>query len=316
MADTKDSKTRKFDLDQVTGYELTETLKRMKRKKQFNKLAIYLDSHYSGSMFDGILPSNIGVYAVTSSDVDQASASTECGMDELPCLATEFPKSWLYDLDMQEFGTNQTLREQYEVVYGNVRSSNVSRYGDLSIENESVAAFQGWPQEWSPTASFLKVVLTGLRANVKPNININKCPSISSNIIDCILKQKIPKPVDPTKHALKQQPGKQKKPVDIKAQKKRQYLDGFMKELIAKLFNTTEKQQRVLNSPRGPIKHPECHFKILEAFDQKCFNLHENPYAGKYSSVLSNICSEGVNVDAVIKKMIDHCQGIPVSNVE
>ncbi|VDK61666.1 unnamed protein product [Anisakis simplex] len=214
------------------------------------------------------------------------TAYTECGMDGLPCLTSEFAKGWLDDLDtielpgrfQQQPGINRTLRQQYEVVAANMIANIVSRYGDLSIENELIAAFQG----------------------SQP--------------------QKIQRPVDRMQHArphvLQEQLSKLKKPVNIKAQKKRQYLDEFMKELIFKLFNTTEKQQRVLNTPSGPIKHPECHSKMLEAFHQKCFNFNKNPYAAEYSSVLSNICSEGVNVDTVIKKMIDHCQGITVTNIE
>lgn len=49
--------------DQLLSY-----LKTMKSLKKFYRLVIYVESCHSGSMFDGILPDDLGVYAVSASN--------------------------------------------------------------------------------------------------------------------------------------------------------------------------------------------------------------------------------------------------------
>ncbi|TPP58184.1 Peptidase C13 family protein [Fasciola gigantica] len=44
---------------QLWATDLNDTLTAMKEARRFNKLVIYMEACYSGSMFENILPSNI-----------------------------------------------------------------------------------------------------------------------------------------------------------------------------------------------------------------------------------------------------------------
>ncbi len=59
--------------------ELRDILVEMKNKKLYNKMLIYLESSYSGSIFNGdLLPKNLSVLAVTSTNSYENSFATNC----------------------------------------------------------------------------------------------------------------------------------------------------------------------------------------------------------------------------------------------
>ena len=49
------------------------TIKTMHDKKWYNKLVFYIESCHSGSMFEGILPSDLNVYATTAANAHESS---------------------------------------------------------------------------------------------------------------------------------------------------------------------------------------------------------------------------------------------------
>ena len=57
--------------------ELRDIIVKMKKKRLFNQMLIYLESSFSGSMFEGdILPSNLSVLAVTATNNKEPSFAT------------------------------------------------------------------------------------------------------------------------------------------------------------------------------------------------------------------------------------------------
>lgn len=83
--------------------QLRDILIEMKDRKLFDKMLIYLESSFSGSIFDGdLLPKNLSVLAVTATERDENSFATNCypldrvlGKNKKPislgaCLADQF----------------------------------------------------------------------------------------------------------------------------------------------------------------------------------------------------------------------------------
>jgi legumain len=72
----------------------------------YQELVFYLEACESGSMFDGILPSNINIYAVTAANPFESSWGTYCPPDDMvngveinSCLGDLFSVNWMEDSD-------------------------------------------------------------------------------------------------------------------------------------------------------------------------------------------------------------------------
>ncbi|XP_076914861.1 vacuolar-processing enzyme beta-isozyme-like [Bidens hawaiensis] len=122
----------------------------------YDKMVIYVAASNSVSMFEGLLPDNLNIYALTSANANEGSYATYCPYDtENPppelhnCLGDLFSVSWLEDSDSQDL-RHETLEQQYSKVKERTlnkqhpsNGSHVMQYGTLSISNEIVSRYQG-----------------------------------------------------------------------------------------------------------------------------------------------------------------------------
>lgn len=95
-----------FPSEYLYAKDLNNAINTMHSKKMFKNLLFYLEACESGSMFDQILQSDIGVYAVTAANPHQSSWATYCyphdtvnGMHINSCLGDEFSVNWMEDSD-------------------------------------------------------------------------------------------------------------------------------------------------------------------------------------------------------------------------
>jgi hypothetical protein len=84
-----------------------------------------------------------------------------------------------------------------------------------------------------------------------------------------------------------------------------------MNELVRKVLQKEDPivQRRALKAnprPQG-ITQLECHHQIMHAFNDKCFNFAKNPYALKYSFMLTNLCELGIAEERIKATMMEHC---------
>jgi legumain len=82
--------------------DLNATLAAMHTGGKFKKLVFYLESCDSGSMFDGLLPSDISIYATTAAGDEESSWGTYCppddvvkGVDLETCLGDLYSINWM-----------------------------------------------------------------------------------------------------------------------------------------------------------------------------------------------------------------------------
>ncbi|KER20452.1 hypothetical protein T265_15314, partial [Opisthorchis viverrini] len=113
--------------------ELNDTLAYMHSKKKFNKLVLYMEACYSGSMFKDVLPSNMGIYATTSAKEDEKSHAIFCFDPRIRvCLANDYSHAWITDSEQNNI-KKRTLEEQYEAVRRKTGLSHVMKYGEMVI---------------------------------------------------------------------------------------------------------------------------------------------------------------------------------------
>ena len=138
--------------------ELEETFKFMKDKKMYKNIIFYLESCYSGSMFNNINP-DLNVYSVTAASPSEQSLATYCypqdyvnGQEMHTCLSNEFTSNWLDDSDSRIFFEESqetkdskceySSHDQFLYTKDKTKNSHVQEYGDLSVGDLPITYFQ------------------------------------------------------------------------------------------------------------------------------------------------------------------------------
>lgn len=97
--------------------DLHETLQFMNKNKMYKEMVIYMEACESGSMFEDILETDIGVYALSSANADESSWGTYCSPDDMvdgkfinSCLGDLFSVNWMENTDATDISA-KTLQQ-------------------------------------------------------------------------------------------------------------------------------------------------------------------------------------------------------------
>jgi len=108
--------------DFLHAKDLNDGLQTMHDNKMYKKLVFYMEACESGSMFQGLLPTDINVFATTAANAEESSWGTYCPPDDMvngkslnSCLGDLYSVNWMEDADTQT-GLDRTLEEQYEYI--------------------------------------------------------------------------------------------------------------------------------------------------------------------------------------------------------
>uniref|UniRef100_A0A0D9WKJ4 Legumain prodomain domain-containing protein n=1 Tax=Leersia perrieri TaxID=77586 RepID=A0A0D9WKJ4_9ORYZ len=135
--------------------DVVKALKKKHEGKGYKSLVMYVEACESGSIFEGLLPSDIGVYATTASNAEESSWGTYCPGDDVgapppeydTCLGDLYSVAWMEDADAHHNTRTapETLRQQYAAVRDRtsangtyVFGSHVMQYGDLALAPQSL----------------------------------------------------------------------------------------------------------------------------------------------------------------------------------
>jgi legumain len=124
----------------------------MYENKLFRTLVFYIEACESGSMFDGLLSSNINILAITAANPSQSSYACYWDKDICAYLGDEFSVSWMENSDGFEIVMNETIQDQYKIVVNETTLSQVCAYGDTSMLNLSLSEYLTY-NETAPTAT-------------------------------------------------------------------------------------------------------------------------------------------------------------------
>jgi len=122
----------------------------------YRELVFYLEACESGSIFEGLLPDNIDVYATTASNAWESSWGTYCpGMDpNVPaeydtCLGDLYSVAWMEESEMVDLAKERLL-DQYEIVKERTSNrgtfylgSHVMQYGSIDLNEQPASHYLG-----------------------------------------------------------------------------------------------------------------------------------------------------------------------------
>lgn len=111
-----------FPSEYLYADDFVSAINNMYTSDMYEKMVIYIEACESGSMFDGLLPSNINVYATTAANPYESSWAAYCYPDDSvngvhinSCLGDLYSVSWMEDSDKRD-GSKETLGMQFDIV--------------------------------------------------------------------------------------------------------------------------------------------------------------------------------------------------------
>ena len=246
--------------------QLNNSLTYMYTHNMYKQLVFYLEACESGSMFEGILSSNINVYATTAANTNESSWGTYCspnsvinGTNLYTCLGDLYSVNWMEDSDTADFSV-ETLQQQFQIVKKLTDQSHVKEYGDLSIAAQTLDAFQG-PNEnaGTPLAAINSVQWDSYDAKLKTlySVFVNWPTSENSKAL-------------------------------IEEINYRQSIQETF-EIIGQLLDPTGEEELLTGT--APVSDFGCLRGSIVTFEMQCGQLQD--YALQYVQVLVNACEVG-----------------------
>jgi legumain len=129
--------------------KLNDAFKTMHAKKMYKEMTVYMEACESGSMFENILSTELGIYAVSASNASTSSWATYCSPNDMvdgksigSCLGDLFSVNWMEDSDKAKMN-KETLQEQWKTVAAETDKSPVLQWGQLTFTSEPIGDFEG-----------------------------------------------------------------------------------------------------------------------------------------------------------------------------
>ncbi|XP_057504134.1 vacuolar-processing enzyme-like [Actinidia eriantha] len=273
--------------------DLIDVLKKKHDSKTFKSMVFYLEACESGSIFEGLLPKGLNIYATTAANAVEDSYGTYCPYDYPDiapvydtCLGDLYSVSWMEDSDKHDLHT-ETLEQQYEVVRRRTASENLDKgshvmmYGNANLGKKSLYSYLGT----NPVNNNYSLP----RHNSSTSIS----KAVSQHEADLLHYW----------HKFRRAPrGSQKK---LEAQKQlrdeinlRMRIDQSMM-FIAELLFQSENGLRMLETVR-PTGQPlvddwSCFKTLVRTYEEHCGSLSR--YGMRYMRAIANMCNAGVKVE-------------------
>ncbi|XLU21381.1 hypothetical protein S245_057447, partial [Arachis hypogaea] len=277
--------------------DLNDVLKKKHASGGYKSLVFYLEACESGSIFEGLLPEDINIYATTASNTVESSWGTYCYST---CLGDLYSISWMEDSDTHNLRT-ETLHQQYKLVKDRTLNGNayygshVMQYGDVGISENLLFQYLGT----NPANDNYTFV----------DENSLRTPSKAVNQRDADLIhfwEKFRKAPEGSSSKITAQ----KQVVEVMSH--RMHIDNSVK-LIGNLLFGTEKGPELLSAVR-PAGKPlvddwDCLKNMVRTFETHCGSLSQ--YGMKHMRTFANICDAGIHKDQMDEATAQACVSIP-----
>ncbi|GKV03533.1 hypothetical protein SLEP1_g15818 [Rubroshorea leprosula] len=287
--------------------DLIDVLKKKHASGTYESLVFYLEACESGSIFEGLLPKGLNIYATTAANAEESSWGTYCP-GEYPspppeyetCLGDLYSVAWMEDSDIHNLRT-ETLHQQYELVKRRTANGNsaygshVMQYGDVPLSKENLFLYIGTNPA---NDNYTFVDENSLRP---PSKAVNQRDADLVHFWDKYRKA-------PEGSIRKVEAQKQ----FVEAMSHRMHIDHSMK-LIGKLLFGIENGPEVLKTVR-PAGQPlvddwDCLKKMVRTFETHCGSLSQ--YGMKHMRSLGNICNAGIQVEQMNEASAQACAVFP-----
>ncbi|XP_071696358.1 legumain-like [Rutidosis leptorrhynchoides] len=286
----------------LVAKDLVDILKKKHDMGTYKEMVIYLEACESGSIFEGILPEDLNIYATTASGAEENSFGTYCpGMNPAPpaeyitCLGDLYSVSWMEDSETHNL-KKESLEQQFDKVKKRTSNSftynsgsHVMEYGTKDIKPEKVYLYQGFNPE-----------TINLPAN---QIHFeNMYGTVNQRDADLVfLWQRYKKSSSERPKVLKE---------ITETLRHRGHLDRSIDTIGVLLFGP-QNGRYILNASRGRglplVDDWDCLKSTARLFEKHCGLLTQ--YGMKHMRAFANICNNLVEKDTIEQVFIATCSG-------
>lgn len=266
--------------------DLMNTLLSMYANKQYAQMVLYIEACESGSMFDGLLPNNISVFATTAANPDESSYACYFDNKYKTYLGDVYSVNWMEDSDKEDLST-ETLQKQFEIVKKETNTSHVMEYGDLSISEEHVADFQSDSDGNYAVPEPL----------VLPKVPFDAVPSEEVQL--SILYHRLMSAANSDEqHKIEHE---MKQLLEL-----RQQVRDTVQSIVRLSTRDDHQSGRILGT-RYRLTAFDCYEPVVELFNERCFRISKNDYARKQLYVFVNLCQERVSTEKIMEMIAKVC---------
>jgi len=274
----------------------------------FREMVLYIEACESGSMFEGLLESDMNVYATTASNGVESSWGVYCpGMDPSPppeymtCLGDLYSVSWMEDVDSNDVSM-ESLHEQYERVkkrtsnnYTFIQGSHVTEFGDLEIDYEPVSWFVG--DQCSNTSLLEKCHMSGrdmtpYRANTFGENNLMYSQR-EADLLPLLLRADSH---DESRDALERE-RHIRSTIDMNIVQATQHVLEHSKDILLgslPISNSGDIHEQPIAAPSGSsvlVDDWDCLRDMIDTWESTCGTLGQ--YGMRHSRTFANLCNLG-----------------------
>ncbi|KAF3324581.1 vacuolar-processing enzyme [Carex littledalei] len=288
--------------------DLVAVLKKKHAAGTYKSMVFYLEACESGSIFEGLLPEDINIYATTASNAEESSWGCYCpGESPSPppeyytCLGDLYSVAWMEDSDIHNLHT-ETLHQQYKLVKDRTSmhntfsfGSHVMQYGDLNLDVNNVFLYIG-SNPANDNSTFIE-------AN-----SLSSFPrSVNQRDADLVyFWQKYKRSAEGSSEKM----NAHKNLVEVMSH--RLHVDQSV-ELIGNLLFGANEGSNILTAVRSSgaplVDDWVCLKSMVRTFETHCGSLAQ--YGMKHMRSFANICNAGVSAETMAKVASQACTAVP-----
>jgi legumain len=244
----------------------------------YKKLVFYLEACESGSMFQGLLPTNQNIYVTTASNAVESSWGTYCPPDDMvngveinSCLGDLYSVNWMEDAD-KAGSMSESLQTQFNTVQQETTQSHVMQYGEVDWTNMAIGQFEGNGME-------------GKKISTVATKSAHKKP-LSSNVDsrDAKLNYNYYKYLRAKTQTASHAAGR-----ELIAEIESRIASDILFTDLARAVAGAERTEQMVHEHIGsPAKCGDCCKTVMETLREQCNAW--NDYSLKYTRVAVNLC--------------------------
>ncbi|XP_005095350.1 legumain [Aplysia californica] len=281
--------------------DLNNAFKQMHREKRYKEMVVYLEACESGSMFEGILPKDIDIYAISSANAHESGWMCCYDTFRQVYVGSYFGNGWAYNTDTANLH-KETLYQQYELMKKACNASGTvshpTQYGNLSMNSEVLAQYQAKAEGYQPgvCVSTLEEVDNTLRSEFSfADIDLNN-PAIDMVPIATAARRLIES---------RDLSGEKRE--ELKAELRHMMLvkekaESLTKDLVkAALFSPRGLTERDILAGKERVFNSECYKTALSLFSARCpgIDMGKYPFARRNLQAFINLCNHQPQTDVM-----------------
>lgn len=268
--------------------DLNNALKNMYEQNKYEKMVLYIEACYSGTMFDKYLPKNHNVFAITAANTRESSYAAYYDRSRRTYLADEFSINWMKDTENHDASV-ESLYDQFVAVKRATKHSHVMDYGDEDgMGDMKIGEFEAGTKTSTVEAS--KTSYPPMNDAV-PSYDVAYM-SLYHQLQDAETAEERLKVLHEMQAELKAQESIRQRMEDIVGSLTSR--TAVLMEYDVEAMETTDEQH-------------ECYEQTVQKYFDTCKGFDEFDHNTKHLHVFSNLCSHGMSKESILGAIENVC---------